>query len=86
MPERRKRTAPSGRGKEKNMSDTIKTCANCRYYRKVEIGYYGRPIKTFFECDGPAASYVEASADDDSGLNSSYQPPPTFSCAHWALK
>lgn len=66
------------------MSNDPKTCATCRYYRKVEIGYYGRPIKTFFECDGPAASHVEVSADDDTNLNYSYQPPPTFGCNYWA--
>jgi hypothetical protein len=38
------------------------------------------------ECDGPAASHVDASADDDTNLNSSFRPPSTFGCNGWEAK
>jgi len=65
-----------------SMSNDTKTCATCRFYRETQ--YWGK--KPFFECDGEAVSYVEASADDDSNLNYSLRPPPTFSCSGWTAK
>lgn len=66
-----------------SMSNDNKTCATCKFYRMVD---YGRGYTPFMECDGPAASHVEVSADDDGNLNSSFQPPPQFSCSGWTEK
>lgn len=60
--------------------NTNKTCATCKFYRKVDYGYGRKP---HMECDGPAGEHVFAEADDDQGLNSSFRPPETFGCNGW---
>ena len=65
------------------MSNDPKTCATCKFYRKIDYGW-GRP--PHMECDGPAAEHVRADAADDTDLSSSFQPPPQFSCNGWTKK
>ena len=62
------------------MSD--KTCATCKFYKETK--YWGD--KPFMECDGPAASHVDATVDDDTNLNTHFKPPSTFGCNGWAKK
>lgn len=65
------------------MPDTPKSCASCKFYREIDYGYGRKP---HMECDGLAADYVFADADDDSGLTSSFRPPPQFCCNGYKAK
>jgi len=59
-----------------------KTCSTCKFY--MEHKYWGG--KSFIACDGPASDHVEATADDDSNLNTYFKPPSTFGCNGWVEK
>jgi hypothetical protein len=66
--------------------DTPRTCATCRHWTPSSRKNWGNADVPLGYCEGRASRFAEATADDDQGLTTSFEPEATFGCIGWEAR